>query len=246
MIPALVYLLTILFAETITVYGHPVWGVWCHVIVFTGLIIHSAITRNQSVRRILLSLSLAPLVRIISLSMPLGNVPQIWWYPIIYTPLLAAALVVIRLLRLRREEIGITAGFLPVQLGIALTGIGLGLVEYFILKPAPLVEELTWQSVWLPSLIFLFAVGLVEELIFRGVMQRCVTLSWRWKGIFYISLLFAILHMGFFSWLDVVFVFGIAVFFGWMVNKTGSLLGVTLSHGLANIVLYLIAPFLLG
>lgn len=178
--------------------------------------------------------------------MPLGNIPQIWWYPIIYVPLLAAAMVVIRLLRLRREEIGITPGFIPVQLGIALTGPGFGIIEYFILKPSPLVEELTWQSVWLPSLVFIFAVGFVEELIFRGVIQRCVTLSWGGKGIFYISLLFALLHMGFFSWLDIVFVFGIAVFFSWVVNKTGSLLGVTLSHGLANIVLYLIAPFLLG
>ena len=66
--------------------------------------------------------------------------------------------------------------------------------------------------------------------------------SW---GIVYASAIFALMHMGFYSWLDVVFVFGIALFFGWSVKKTGSLLGVTLSHGFANIMLYLIAPFLL-
>jgi uncharacterized protein len=246
MITALIYLLTIAAAEIVTVYIHPVWGVMCHVAVFVSLIIYSITTRNINLHRMLLSLSLAPLVRIISLSMPLSSVPKIWWYPIIYAPLLAAALVVIRLLSLKRVTIGITPGFIPLQLGIAFTGLGFGLLEYFILRPAPLINELTWQSILLPSVIFICAVGFVEELIFRGVIQKTVIMSIGWKGIIYGSLIFAVLHMGFFSWIDVVFVFGIAVFFGWVVNQTGSLLGVTLSHGLANIVLYLVAPLLLG
>ena len=62
-------------------------------------------------------------------------------------------------------------------------------------------------------------------------------------GIVYVSFIFAILHMGFLSWLDIAFVFLVALFFGWMVKKTGSLLGVTLSHGITNILLYLVVPF---
>ena len=56
-------------------------------------------------------------------------------------------------------------------------------------------------------------------------------------------MLFAIMHMGFHSVLDVLFVFGVAMFFGWVVKKTGSLLGVTLAHGLTNIMLFLVFPF---
>jgi membrane protease YdiL (CAAX protease family) len=41
----------------------------------------------------------------------------------------------------------------------------------------------------------------------------------------------------------VAFVFLVALFFGWAVARTGSLLGVTLSHGIANVVLYVIVPF---
>ena len=67
----------------------------------------------------------------------------------------------------------------------------------------------------------------------------------RW-GIIYVSLLFAVLHIGFLSGIDVAFVFAVALFFGWVVQKTGSLIGVTLSHGLTNIMLYLVVPFLLG
>ena len=43
--------------------------------------------------------------------------------------------------------------------------------------------------------------------------------------------------------LDIVFVFVVALFFGWIVKKTGSLFGVILSHGITNIVLFVIAPF---
>ena len=52
--------------------------------------------------------------------------------------------------------------------------------------------------------------------------------------------------MGFLSWIDVTFVFIVALFFGWVVKKTGSLLGVTLSHGITNIVLYLVASALVN
>ena len=112
-----------------------------------------------------------------------------------------------------------------------------------ILKPQPAVSELSWQVIWLPALIFVFSTGFVEEFIFRGVLQRTAGgLLGRW-GIVYVSFIFAILHMGFLSWFDVAFVFAVALLFSWVVKKTGSLLGVTLSHGIANAVLYLVAPF---
>ncbi|MFC2034405.1 lysostaphin resistance A-like protein [Chloroflexota bacterium] len=94
----------------------------------------------------------------------------------------------------------------------------------------------------MPALIFLVVVGFVEELIFRGVLQyAAIDLFGRW-GIVYVSLLFAILHMGFLSWIDLIYVFIVALFFGWVVEKTGSLLGVVLAHGITNIMLYLVAP----
>ena len=75
------------------------------------------------------------------------------------------------------------------------------------------------------------------------MLQRTAVEAFRWWGIVYVSLLFAVLHVGFLSWLDVIFVFAVALFFGWVVKKTGSLLGVTLSHGITNIMLFLIVPF---
>ena len=109
-----------------------------------------------------------------------------------------------------------------------------------------MVAEFTWQAVGLTGLILLVCTGFVEELIFRGVLQRSTITSFGWWGVVYVSLLFAVLHMGYLSWVDLVFVFVASLFFGWVVEKTGSLLGVALSHGITNIILYLVAPFFLA
>jgi len=247
MIEAIIYLLAIAIAEAVTVAVHPIWGIGAHIAILILVIVHSAVATRYPHRPLLLSLALVPLVRIISLCMPLANIPQIWWYLIIYIPLLAAAVVVMRILNYRPEQVGLTFKWSPVQLVVALTGVGFGIVEYFILTEEATTTGLVLQQTpLLAAFLLLVCTGFVEEFIFRGVLQHSAVEAFGGWGIVYVSLLFAILHMGFLSWIDVLFVFVVALFFGWVVKKTGSLLGVTLSHGITNIVLYLVASFFLG
>jgi len=257
MIRALIYLLAITVAEAIVILLEPVTGlvtssiigIICHIIILFVVIIDAALINKYFSERLVLSLAIIPLIRIISLSLPLADIPQMWQYPIIYVPLLAAAIVLARILNYRPGDIGIRFGFLPLQLVIGLVGIGLGIVEYLILAPEPLVTELTWQTAWLPALVLLLSTGFVEEFIFRGVLQKTATEAFGGWGVVYVSFIFAILHIGWIraesplAMLDIVFVFIVALFFGWIVKKTGSLLGVTLSHGITNIMLFIIAPF---
>ncbi|MFC1897490.1 type II CAAX prenyl endopeptidase Rce1 family protein [Chloroflexota bacterium] len=58
--------------------------------------------------------------------------------------------------------------------------------------------------------------------------------------------MFTVLQMGLLSLIDVVFVFIVRLFFGWVVKKTGSLLGVTLAHRIINASLYLVVLFFLA
>jgi CAAX protease family protein len=66
--------------------------------------------------------------------------------------------------------------------------------------------------------------------------------QWGWV---YVAVLFSIMHIGYLSIWDFLFVLAVGLYFGIAVDKTRSILGVTLSHGIANVVLYLIAPFFL-
>jgi hypothetical protein len=119
-------------------------------------------------------------------------------------------------------------------------------VEYIILRPRPFIPELNLGTIWIPALILLIFTGLLEELIFRGVIQRSILAIMNVHiGIIFVSILFAVLHVGYRSLMDIVFVFGVGMIFSYITLYTRSILGVTLAHGLTNISLYLIFPFLI-
>ncbi len=95
-------------------------------------------------------------------------------------------------------------------------------------------------------LILVIFTGLVEEVIFRGLMQNATERVFGGAGVVYVAAIFAVLHLGYRSLADLVFVFLVALYFGYYVRRTRSILGVTLAHGLTNISLFLIFPFLIG
>ncbi len=193
-----------------------------------------------------LALALAPLIRILNLSLPLAVFPLTYWYAVVSFPLLVGAVVVARINGYQRKEIGLGWGNnnLLFQLLVGLAGLPLGLAEYFILHPHPLVPVLSLPDVFLPALILLVCTGFTEELVFRGIMQKAASdLLGQKTALVLISFIFATLYITHLSAVEVVFVFGIAVFFSAVVWRTGSLIGVTLAHGLTNIALYLILPF---
>ncbi|MCL0059186.1 CPBP family glutamic-type intramembrane protease [Dehalococcoidia bacterium] len=129
---------------------------------------------------------------------------------IISVPVVIATLAVMRVLEFGADDVGFAVRRLPLQIAVALTGVPLGLAGYLILEPQTLVIGLTWGDMVLPGTIFVVCVGFVQELIFRGVMQRASgEVLGRW-GILYISLLFAILSTGQLSVLNMVFMFRVA------------------------------------
>ena len=239
----LFYLAAIAGAEVVTAYVDPLWGIIFHFAILFLLPLGSGVVGKRSSRRLFLALGLAPLIRILNLSMPLAEFSQIYWYLIISVPLLAGIFAIIVTLKLRPREIGLTMGAIPLQVGVALAGIGLGLVDYLILEPEPLVSALRWQQIIAPALILLVATGFVEELAFRGVMQRASVQALGAWGWVYIAVIFSVLQIGHLSAIHCLFALVVALFFGFIVKRTGSLLGVSLSHGLINVCLYLIFPF---
>jgi membrane protease YdiL (CAAX protease family) len=242
----LAYLAALALAEALTILAIPQIGLMLHGIILVMLFLHAALFARRGEQKFLFTLTLAPLIRLMSLSMPLLNFPFIYWYVLIGLPLLLAAFLVLRVTGFKADRIGLNGRALPWQIIVGLTGLGLGFLEYIILRPEPLVQALTWQQILLPSLILLLFTGFLEELIFRGLIQRGAAGTVGRYSLIYVATLFAVLHFGYQSILDVVFVFIVALFFGFVVIRTGSLLGVTLSHGLTNIALYLIVPFLMN
>jgi membrane protease YdiL (CAAX protease family) len=243
---ALAYLLALTLAEVLTILIDPRAGMILYGLILIALFLQAAFSSQQPEYRFLVALSLVPLIRLVSLSLPLTNFPLIYWYALVGVPLFIAAILCVRLTGLQVGQIGLRFSWrdLPIQLLIGLTGPVFGYIEYLILSPDPFIPELRWELLWLPTLILLLFTGFLEELIFRGVMQTSAVQLLGRYGILFVALVFTVLHLGYGSILNMVLVFTIAIFYGVLVHRFGSLLGVSISHGLTNITLYLIYPFL--
>lgn len=242
-----IYLLGIALAEWATSQINPNEGLIIYLIIMFTLIFHASFTTIPTYRKLYFSLSLAPMIRILTISIPLASLPQIYWYLIIAIPVLVVVFMAIRLLNFRPSEVGLSlqriAIQVPIQVLVGLTGIGFGLVEYQILNPESIIPALTWESIWLPALIFLVTTGFTEELVFRGMIQRGSLEAMGSWGLVYTAAVFSALHISYLSWQQWGFAFLTGLFFGWIVKRTGSICGVSLSHGITNICLYLIIPF---
>ncbi|NPV91315.1 MAG: CPBP family intramembrane metalloprotease [Firmicutes bacterium] len=241
------YAAAVTAAEVVTAYYNPIYGVAGHVVLLVALLVHASLAYKQAIKLIYLSLSLAPMIRIMSLSMPLMGLPPIYWYLIISLPLFVTAALVMQYAGFKPREVGLIVGNLPLQLLVAFIGVPLGLIEYLILKPTSLVPGLALQHAWLPALILLVSTGFLEEFIFRGIMYRAaVETLGRWYSIIYISFIFGALHITHRSPVELVFVFAVALLFSIIVDFFRSLLGVSLAHGITNISLYIIWPYFLS
>jgi membrane protease YdiL (CAAX protease family) len=241
---AIGYLVAMTITEFLTLIVNPRVGLWGHSILLALVIVHTALIWGKPSYKLFLTLVFAPMIRLVSLTMPLANFRVIYWYLITSIPLMVTAFLIAWLVGFTRKDVGVRRGNVSVQFLVGASGLAFGWIEYMILRPAPQAAALTVVDLFVPAMILMVCTGFSEELIFRGIMQQAAVETFGETGWLYVAAIFAMMHMGHASWVDIPFVFGVSLFFSWVVSKTGSILGVTISHGLTNIILFLILPLL--
>ncbi|MCF8011612.1 MAG: CPBP family intramembrane metalloprotease [Clostridiales bacterium] len=240
------YGIILTLAELVVGYGSVKLGIFLHILLLGLLIVHTSFLFAEKMHLLYLALVLAPLTRIMSLSMPLGEISPIYWYLVISAPLFASGIGVMRIAGFSPGEVGLHLNKLPVQLLISLIGFPLGVIEYVILRPGPMVSSLAFSNVWFPALVLIICTGLLEEFIFRGIMYRAALEAVGKKfALFYVSFIFAVLHITHLSFTDVIFVFCVALLFTGIFMQQRSIVGLTLAHGITNITLYIICPLII-
>lgn len=238
------YLSALIAAELTITFFNMELGLVAETVILFALLFHSSLIESYNISNLLRSMMVLPMIRIVGLSLPIMQIPPLYWFLVISIPLFAASYVLIREQRLNRKKVGLILGNIPVQLIIGLSGLLLGFIEFLILKPQPLISTFSLVPLVTGIIIITISTGLAEELLFRGIIQRNAENMFGGAfGLLYASLLFTALHIGWHSFLDLVFVFIVSMFYGYVFQKTGSIFGITLAHGISNSVLFLVMPF---
>ena len=238
------YLVLIATAEALITFSSSLLGLGIHALLIIGLTLHGGLGRNVGQRQLALALVLVPLMRVLSLTLPITKLPMLAWYPAIGLPILVSMLLLVRQLQLGRNALGLGWSMPIIQLMLMGGGLGIGAAEYIMLQPSQFVVVFVWNTFALATLLVMLSIGVIEELIFRGLLQALALPAFGRWALVYVSLLFAVMQIGYHSGTVLVWAFAMSLLFAYAVRWSGSTVGVAVAHGLANVTVFLIMPFL--
>jgi uncharacterized protein len=241
----LAYLVALALASYFSFSLNAVVGVIFFIGILFCLILLAALSGSQEHRNVWIVLGLAPFIRIISLALPVMlEISQFVWYIVISIPILFAVFGIVRTLKYSPDEIGINLKEASLQFLVAAGGIFIGIFGYYFLRNPAWTFSFSLQNTFFPALVLLIFTGFVEELVFRGVMQKALeSLGPNWW--IFGAVVYAVLQFGQGSLNNCLFSLVLSLYLGYMVKSTGSILGASLAHGMVNIGIYLVLPYIL-
>ena len=247
------FILTIFAAiaatEWIFVYKNVVYGIGLALFLAIGIYSVISVTRlSQPITDCAESLVLIPLYILFTSSLPWFFINQQYLLPAVYSTILALCLWHIYQKKLSFFDLGFKKEkWLKYVLVGIIIGIPIGIGEYFILRPAPAFPAFEVKYL-LRDIVYMFGfVGLGEELLFRGLVQRDLTKAFGGKwGVVLASLMFAVMHLTWRSVPELLFVFLAGLILGYLYYKTKSLVAPIVMHGTGNVILVAVMPYLIS
>lgn len=229
----------VLLAEVALFYAYSRYALWIHLLNLLFCVLVPL--RYETALPLLQPFALLPLFRLVNLGMPTFFELTLLFFPLVYFPLLPAIYLVVRA---QDIQVGINPRAFAVGLiPVILISAPLAVVEYAIIRPEGLVPELSVFWVLAITVLMVTTVGLVEELLFRGVLQsRFVDYLGRWGGIVLASVLFGAMHSVYGSELEILFVIFLGLLLGTLYEWTNSIGLVVVLHGALNVFLFAFIP----
>lgn len=244
--PVLATILLIAFAELFMFSGMRREAIILHTFVLIAVSISTVSQKDKCVAWALQALMLLPLLRLVNFSMPVFSEMVLYRYFYVYIPLFIPIFLIIRHQSFSLVQLGLSFKkfvlYLPLSFVI---GLLIAEAEFFIVPVVPLVPNMSFYNMVDIVLIMVFCVGLVEELMFRSLIQtRLEGVFGTTVGLIATSLLFGVMSSAYGTGSGVLFASLVGLILGYMFIKTRSLPFVALAHGLVNVFLFSLIPLL--
>ena len=241
--------LGITFCEWVFAYQDAAYGIILALFLALGIyLVIPVIKLGQPFTDCAESLVLIPLYILFTSSLPWFFLSQELLLPAVYSAILALCAWHIYRKNLSLREIGFSRERLPkyILIGV-LVGVPLGVVEYFIITPVAAFPTFEIKYLMRDLVYMVVFVGLGEELLFRGLVQRDMMnlLGWKW-GLLGASLMFGVMHLTWRSIPELGFTFFAGLLFGYLYYRTYNLTAPIIAHGVGNTILVSVMPYLLA
>lgn len=232
--------------EVVLVFVNLALGVLLHAIVL-GAILSLQAMRSGRDGRAMVALALVPLLRLLSLTMPLPGIEPVYWIGLVGTPLSIGGFLAARAAGLGLDEVGLKRSpWLP-QVAITALGVPAGLAAWYSRGPTPFVADgATPGEIILIACLLVVFVAVTEEFIFRGVVQAGLSGAYARGAVLMGAILYGALYLGSLSFGYAVSMTLIGLLYGLLVQRTGSIVGVCASHAILVLGAFLAWPTLLG
>ncbi|MFC1932386.1 lysostaphin resistance A-like protein [Chloroflexota bacterium] len=240
--------LGITFCEWVFAYQDVAYGII--LALFLALVIYlviPVIRLGQPFTDSVESLVLIPLYILFTSSLPWFFLSQELLLPAVYSAVLALCGWHIYRKNISLRDIGFRRERLAkyTLIGI-LVGVPLGAAEYFIITPVAAFPTFEIKYLMRDLAYMVLFVGVGEEVLFRGLVQRDMAnlMGWKW-GLLGASVMFGVMHLTWRSIPELGFTFVAGFIFGYFYYRTGSLTAPIVAHGVGNTVLVAVMPYLL-
>lgn len=242
------YLIAIAAVELQTVWIEPKLGTFYHGLIVVVLLHHYLLSRDDPERKVLLLLATIPLLRMLSMALPVGLIPPLYRYPMVGIPVLIMVALILRESQVPWSQIGLRlprirrTEHIWENVLIAFTGIPLGLMGYYFADPIPLVTSFDWAQVIASILVVIFFVAILEEIIFRGMLMFTLKKSFGQVGILVCSILYTVLFASYYSIEGIILMGFSSLLYSWHVQESRSILAATISHTLMIVGMLIVWP----
>ncbi|MPM56148.1 hypothetical protein SDC9_102949 [bioreactor metagenome] len=239
--------LTLAIAEFMIYSGRIIEAMEVHALLLFGLSLSILYIKNVELQKTYQAFILLPVLRLVNLSMPAFYEITLYSFVFIYGLLTIPVTIALTNQGFTRERLGISFKrmWLYIPLSIIL-GLLFGAGEYFIIETNYLIPDLSIISLLILILIMVFLVGLIEEIVFRSILQNRLEMFLGSRGgVIVTSILFGLMHSGYGNIVEIFYTFLIGFIIGYLFYKTRSLPLVVMIHGFINVFLFGVIPHFL-
>lgn len=244
----LAYIFAFAAIELQTVWIAPKLGTLYYGIILVILLHHYLLSTSDPNRNKLLLLTPIPLLRLISMAMPVGHVDPLYRYPMVGIPVFISLALILKEADLPWSQLGLQLPRIRrteqiwENILIALSGIPLGIMGYYFADPIPLVTTFNWAEVIASLLVVILYVALLEEIVFRGMLLHTLVHSYGQVGILISSIIYTILFASYYSVQGIVLMGFASLLYNWHAHESRSILAATISHTLMITGMLIIWP----